>query len=136
MRNQIQINQKLIEREDCLTAIFDLERRINGILGGDPYPLTPPDSLPSRQKRKKPGRTTRPKQPAPLRVRKLDPETETAYRIAYTQNGVEQCEIHLDARPLALLLNTPLPAIEIHRIETLKPAESGEWESVDILFTP
>jgi hypothetical protein len=134
MSNQIQINQKLMEREDCLTEIFDLERRINSILGGEPYPLAPPAALPSLQKRRKAQRLGKPTAAAPLRVRKLDPETEKAYRITYRQNDTEYCEIHTDARPLALLLNTPLPDTEIRRIETGNPIETGEWESVEVLF--
>ena len=134
MQNQIQINQKLMEREDRLVEIFDMERQINGILGGEPFPLAPPDTLPSRQKRKKPKRKAAPKKAAPLRVRKLEPETETAYRIEYQQNEEICIEIHTDPRPLALLLNTPLPNLGIQRIETVQPTADGEWNAVEILF--
>jgi hypothetical protein len=135
MQNQIQINQKLMEREDRLVELFDLERQINGILGGEPYPLAPPDTLPSLRKRKKPKkRKAAPKKAAPLRVRKLDPETESAYRITYRQNDETCVEIHTDPRPLALLLNTELPTLGIDRIETVQPAEDGEWTVVETLF--
>lgn len=134
MNSQIQINQKLMEREDRLVEVFDLERQINSILGGEPYPLVPPDALPSRQKRKKPVRKATPKKAAPLRVRKLEPETESAYRIEYQQNGETRVEIHTDPRPLALLLNTPLPTIKIQRIETVHPADAGEWNPIETLF--
>ncbi|MDF7826263.1 hypothetical protein P4B35_19705 [Pontiellaceae bacterium B12227] len=134
MNNQIQINQKLMEREDRLVEIFDLERQINGILGGEPYPLAPPDTLPSRQKRKKPKRKAAPKKAAPLRVRKLDPETESAYRIEYQQNDETCVEIHTDPRPLALLLNTPLPTLGIQRLETVQATDDGEWNTVETLF--
>jgi hypothetical protein len=134
MNNQIQINQKLMEREDRLVEIFDLERQINGILGGEPFPLVPPDGLPSRQKRKKSKRKAAPKKAAPLRVRKLDPDTETAYRIEYLQNDETCIEIHTDSRPLALLLNTKLPTIGIQRIETVQSAEEGEWAVIEVLY--
>ena len=134
MSTQIQINQKLIEREDRLVEIFDLERQINGILGGEPFPLVPPVALPSRQKRKKPQRKAVQKKAAPLRVRKLEPNSESAYRIEYQQNDEPRVEIHTDPRPLALLLNTELPTIEIQRIETVQSAEDGEWIAVEILF--
>ena len=134
MNNEIQINQKLMEREDRLVEIFDLERQINGILGGEPYPLVPPDALPSRQKRKKPKRKTAQKKAAPLRVRKLNPETEAAFRIEYQQNDETYCEIHTDPRPLVLLLNTPLPALGIQRIETVQATDEGEWTVVEVLY--
>ncbi|MEI6892815.1 MAG: hypothetical protein V5783_11650 [Pontiella sp.] len=134
MSNQIQINQKLMEREDRLVELFDLERQINGILGGAPYPFVSRDTLPSRQKRKKPARKTAPKKAAPHRVRKLDPETEAAYRIEYLQNDETCIEIHTDPRPLALLLNTPLPTLGLQRIETVQSENEGEWTVVDVLF--
>lgn len=133
MQNEIQINQKLMEREDRLVEVFDLERQINSILGGEPYPLVPPDDLPSRQKRKKPKRKAAPKKPAPLRVRKLVPGTESAYRVKYRQDDETCIEIHTDPRPLALLLNTDLPGIGIERIETLQPTKDGEWQVVEVL---
>ena len=130
MNNQIQINQKLMEREDCLVELFDLERQINGILGGDPYPLVPPDGLPSCQKRKKPKRKATPKKAAPLRVRKLDSETESAYRITYLEDEIEKVELHIDPKPLILLLNTPLPQITVLHIETIGSNE----ETTEFLF--
>ncbi|MDF7800181.1 hypothetical protein P4C99_11950 [Pontiellaceae bacterium B1224] len=135
MSNQIQINQKLMEREDRLVELFDLERQINGILGGEPYPLAPPDTLPSLQKRKKPKkRKAAPKKATALRVRKLDPETESAYRIEYRQNDETCIEIHTDPRPLALLLNTELPTVKVARIETVQAVDDGEWTVVEVLF--
>ncbi|VGO14687.1 hypothetical protein PDESU_03255 [Pontiella desulfatans] len=135
MSNQIQINQKLMEREDRLAEIFELERQIHGILGGEPYPLAPPDGLPSRQKRMKPKRKAARNQAAPVRLRKLDPETEAAYRIVYRENQAEKSEIHTDARPLALLANTALPRFAIERIETVQATQDGGWERVEILYT-
>ena len=136
MKNQIQINQKLMEREDRLVEVNDLERQINAILGGDPYPLTPPDSLPSRQKRTKAKRKAAAKKPAPVRLRKLDPESEAAYRICYLEHDVEKTEIHTDSRPLTLLINTALPHIQILRVETIKPADETSWASIELLFEP
>ncbi len=134
MQNQIQINQKLMEREDLLVDVFDLERQINVILGGKPYPLAPPDDLPSRRKRKKSKRKAAPKQAPAIRLRKLDPETEKAYRVEYLENGEPKTEVHLDARPAALLINTDLPHIRILKVETIAPETSTEWKSVEVLF--
>ncbi|QBG48913.1 hypothetical protein EGM51_16445 [Verrucomicrobia bacterium S94] len=134
MNNQIQINQKLMEREDLLVDIFDLERQINVILGGEPYPLTPPDSLPSRQKRKKPKRKAAPKKAVAVRLRKLDPETEQAYRIEYLEDGETKTEIHFDARPAALLINTEFPHIRVLKVETIAPNDAGELQSVDVIY--
>ncbi len=133
MNKTIQINQLLMEREDCLVDVFDLERQINTILG-EPYPLAPPVDLPSLQKRKKPKRKAAKKKAALLRVRKLDPETEAAYRIEYQQNEKSCIEIHTDSRPLALLLNTKLPTLTIQRIETVQATDNGEWTVVEVLF--
>lgn len=134
--NQIQINQKLMEREDQLVEVYDLERQIHAILGGDPYPLTPPDCLPSRQKRKKASRKAAPKGPAPVRLRKLDPEQEAAYRICYLEHEVEKTEIHTDSRPLTLLINTDLPHIRVLGVDTVQADAAGGWNSVEPLYEP
>lgn len=130
MQNQIQINQKLMEREDLLVDVFDLERQINVILGGEPYPLTPPDGLPSRRKRKKPKRKAAPKKAPAVRLRKLDPGTEKAYRIEFMENGHPKTEIHFDARPAALLINTDLPHLRILKVETI----AGDKSVVETLY--
>ena len=131
MNQTIQINQLLMEREDRLVELFDLERQINSVFG-EPYPLAPPANLPSLQKRKKPRRKAAAKT-APLRLRKLDAETEKAYRITYLENGTEVTEIHIDPRPLALLLNTALPNLIVQRIETVQSTGSNEWKRVETL---
>ena len=135
MHKQIQINQKLMEREDRLVEIFDLERQIHSILGGEPYPLAASDDLPSRQKRKNPKRKAAPKKPAALRVRALDLVTEKAYRIIYLQDNEEISELHFDFKPLALLLNTPLPRTKILRLETICQTEDGQLEAVELLYS-
>jgi hypothetical protein len=132
MNKTIQINQLLIEREDALIALHDIEQQINDLLG-QPYPFDLPPALPSRQSRKTASRANS-RGAAPLRLRKLDPDTETAYRICYTDQQSTKTEIHTDARPLSLLLNTPLPHITIHRIETVRAADDNQWEQVDQLF--
>ncbi len=135
MQNQIQINQLLMEREDRFVEVSELERQIHLILGGDPYPLAAPDMLPSRQKRKKPKRPPAETKAVPVRVRKLDPETEAAYRICYLDNDVEKTEIHTDPKPLAVLANTALPNLTVQQIETVQRSDSGGWIPVEILHT-
>ncbi|MDZ8118860.1 hypothetical protein [Pontiella agarivorans] len=134
MNKQIQINQKLMEREDLLVDVFDLERQINVILGGEPYPLTPPDDLPSRRKRKKSKRKAAPKKAPPVRLRKLDPETEKAYRVDYQEKGEFKTEIHFDARPVALLINTDLPDIRVLKVETIAQDETGELQTIEVIY--
>jgi hypothetical protein len=138
MLNEIQINQQLMEREDRLVEVFELERQINAILGGDPFPLAPPDGLPSRQKRKKKPRRKAAAAPkaAPLRLRKLDLESESAYRIVYRDGDEEKTELHTDSKPLAVLANTPLPRIDVLRIETVRRVARDRWETVEILHSP
>jgi hypothetical protein len=132
MSSTIQINQLLMEREDRLVELFDLERQITAILG-QPYPLAPPADLPSLQKRKKARKQPATRTTARIRLRKLDPDRETAYRITYLENSTEKIEIHFDARPLALLINTPLPNLEVLRVETVQPDAKGLWTPVDVL---
>ncbi|WP_372808606.1 hypothetical protein [Pontiella sp.] len=134
MSNQIQINQQLMEREDRLVEVFELERQINAILGGDPFPLAPPDGLPSLQKRKKPARKAAAPAAAPLRLRKLDLESESAYRIVYRDGELEKTEIHLDPKPLTALASTPLPHIDVLRIETVRCEARDRWETVEQLL--
>ena len=136
MQRTIQINQLLMEREDHLVEIFELERQIGIVLGGASHPLEAPMDLPSKQKRKKAKRkkAAAPKSPPPLRLRKLDPDTESAYRISYLQNGEEKSEIHTDPRPLVLLANTPLPHVQVQRIETVQSAEENQWNAVETLL--
>ena len=93
--------------------------------------------LPSTQKRKK---KTRKKnkiapQATPPKLRKLDPEKESAYRITYLDQAEEKTEIHTDPRPLNLLLSTPLPDLQILQIETVQSSDN-EWASVEMLFEP
>ncbi len=136
MQKTIHINQLLIEREDHLVEIFELERQIGIVLGGASYPLEAPADLPSQQKRKKAKRKkpVAAKKPSVLRLRKLDPETESAYRVVYLQNDEEKTEIHTDPRPLALLANTPLPHVQVQLIETVQFAEENQWSAVETLF--
>lgn len=136
MQKQIQINQLLMEREDHLVEVFELERQIGIVLGGAAYPLEIPVDLPSCQKRKKAHRKkTAESAVVPVfRLRKLDPETESAYRITYCDNETETVEIHTDPRPLALLVNIPLPDLNILRIETVNAEAENEWALVETLF--
>lgn len=134
MKNLIQINQLLMEREDCLVEVFDLERQINAVLGGEPYPLAPPSELPSRQKRKKPARKAASRAAAAVRIRKLDEVTESAYRIVYQDGETEKTEIHTDPRPLTVLANTALPNITILRIETVQADDAGDVVPVEVLL--
>ena len=135
MANQIQINEKLMEREDRLVEIYDIERQINIILGGEAYPFPAAPDLPSRQKRKKTKRKPSPKAPKPVRIRKLDPETETAYCVVYLEHETERQELHFDPRPIALLVNTPLPHIQVLQVETVQLNSDNSSEPVERLFT-
>lgn len=132
--HSIEIADKLIEREDHLVEVFELERKINSILG-QAYPFELPVALPSMAKRKASKKKRKAvKKPKMLRLRKLDPETESAYRITYLQQGATRMEVHLSAAPLNTLLNTPLPQIHILTIETVRPTTENQWESVETLF--
>lgn len=137
MQKQIQINQLLMEREDHLVEVFELERQIGIVLGGAAaYPLELPVDLPSCRKRKKGMRKKAGTAEAntAFRLRKLDLETESAYRITYFENETEKVEIHTDSRPLALLLNTPLPHLNVLSVETVHAESENGWAVVETLF--
>ncbi|MBN2162127.1 MAG: hypothetical protein JXR25_12205 [Pontiellaceae bacterium] len=135
MPNEIQINEMLMEREDRFVEIYDIERQINIILGGEAYPFpAPPDELPSRQKRTKARKEATQRAPQPIRIRKLDPETEKAYRVVYIDHETERQEIHFNPKSIALLANTSLPHIQVLSIETLRLNSDNSWDSVERLF--
>lgn len=133
MNPLIPINALLIEREDQWVHVETIERQINEILG-QPYPFKIDVDLPSRQRRKKPKRKVASKASAAIRLRKLDPATESAYRISYIQQNEEHTEIHFENKPLMLLLNTPLQHLHVICIETIRATENQEWESVEQLY--
>lgn len=132
MEKTIQINQLLLERETCLSDVYELEQQIAVVLG-ERYPFDMPVELPSAQKRKR-KRAKKKKKAAAIRLRALDVASEYAYRIVYTDTGVQREELHTDPRALALLLNTDLPHIQVHTIDTVARSEDGTLSSVEILF--
>ena len=141
MTPEIQINQKLIEREECLVEVFELEERIHAILK-EPYPLPPPPALPSRRKPKKRRKQSGAKSAPTKRVklRKLNPD-EVAYRVTYKEVNKEQVEDILNLQSTLLLVNHPLPEIKIIRVETLVQArgdipQTKELEVHEILYNP
>ena len=133
MEKTIQINQLLLERETCLSEVFDLEQQISIVLG-QRYPLTLPVDLPSAQKRKM-KRTKKQKKAAPIRLRELNLASEYAYRIIYTDLEVRHEELHTDPRALALLLNTDLPHIRVETIDTVTRDENQTLVSVETLYS-
>ncbi len=133
MEKTIQINQLLLERETCLSEVYDLEQQISIVLG-QRYPLDAPPGLPSLQKRKKP-RAKKKETVSPIRLRELDLAREYAYRIVYTDQDVRHEELHVDPRALALLLNTDLPHIRVQRIDTVaRDKENQAFSSVETLY--
>jgi len=133
MNPQIPIDALLMEREDRLVDVSELERQVNQILG-QPYPFAIPANLPSLQKRKKLKRKAKPRAKAPVRLRPLETDTEAAYRICYIQGNEERIEVHLDAKPLARLLNTPVTNLTVLWIETIRATDEHDWETVETLF--
>lgn len=133
MEKNIQINQLLLEREGCLSEVFDLEQQISAVLG-QPYPLDIPVDLPSKKKRKK-VRKKKPKKTPPIRLRELDLATEYAYRIVYTDpEGVRE-ELHTDPRALTLLLTTDLPELLVQYIETVSIDQNKNLVPNERLYT-
>lgn len=133
MEKGIQINQLLLERESCLSEVFDLEQQISIVLG-QRYPFDPPVDLPSMQKRKK-TRKEKPKKTNPIRLRELDPATEYAYRIVYTEPEAVREELHIDPRALTLLLTTELPHLHVQFIETVAIDENKNLIPGERLYT-
>jgi len=132
MEKTIQINQLLLERETCLSDVFDLEQQISIVLG-QRYPLDLPVDLPSAKKRKK-KRAQKQKEAGPIRLRELDLASEYAYRIVYTDQDVPHEELHTDPRALVLLLNNDLPSIRVETIETVTRDENQTLTPVETLF--
>ncbi len=133
MTSAIQIQTLLMEREDSLLEISNLEQKIDAILG-QPYPLAPPDDLPSAHTRKKAKKKRKAAAKKALKLRSLDPETEMAYRIIYPQNQTLVEEIHLDAKALDRLINTSTNLERPHRIETVHQNEDQTWDRREILW--
>lgn len=132
MEKTIQINQLLLERESCLSDVFDLEQQIAIVLG-QRYPLDFPVDLPSAKKRKK-KRAQKQKKAAPIRLRELNVASEYAYRIVYTDQDVQHEELHTDPRALALLLNNDLPHIRVETIDTVTRDENQTLTPVENLY--
>ena len=132
MDKTIQINQLLLERETCLSDVYDIEQQIAVVLG-ERYPFDMPVDLPSAQKRKR-KRAKKKKAAAPIRLRALDLASEYAYRIVYIDADTRHEELHTDPRALALLLNTDLPHIQVQSIDTVARSEDGTLSSVETLF--
>ena len=130
----IQINEKLMEREDRLVDVHDIERQINILLGAEAYPFPAPPALPSRQKRSKVKRKVKKKVTKAIRIRKLDPDTESAYRVTYTDQGVERSEIHFTPQPITLLIDTRLPDLQVLRVETVQLFNSTDAVRVELLY--
>lgn len=133
MEKPIQINQLLLERETCLSEVFDLEQQISIVLG-QRYPLTLPIDLPSAQKRKK-KRAQKQQKATPIRLRELNLANEYAYRIIYTDQEIPHEELHTDPRALALLLNNDLPHIRVERIDTVTLDENQTLIPVETLYS-
>ena len=85
---QVKINALLMQREAAFVRIWEIEQRLQQILG-QPFPLTIPVDLPSRQPPRKAGAKARQADARP-RIRSLLREGETAWLITYRHRG----EVH------------------------------------------
>lgn len=128
---RLQLERLLLQREALLARVHTLETRVEEVFG-DAWDFDLPD-LPSMQKTPKRRATRRSRATKALRAPALEPG-EQAYRVCYTQAGVEVVETYADEKALARLLNLPMESVTLKSVETLDA--SGEvlrtvmtWES-------
>ena len=76
---QVKINALLMQREAAFVRIWEIEQRLQQILG-QPFPLTIPVDLPSRRPPRKAGAKARQADARP-RIRSLLREGETAWQL-------------------------------------------------------
>ena len=114
----IAINGLLIERETAYAGVSSLEDEVSKILG-QAFPFQKPlAELPSTKKAKAKRGAKRAKKKGPPKIRKLR-AGEIAYRVHTLQNGDRLIEDLPDFRPFEHLLLSPLPNLQIQKVEIL-----------------
>lgn len=111
---QIQVNSFLIERETAFVRIYDIEQKIEALLGKT-YPFRR-KSLPSDFR--KPVKAQKKIAKKQLKIGKLNSD-EFAFRLIYSEKGEERSEIHYQAAPLERLLPMQSDNLSIIKIETV-----------------
>ena len=129
--SKIQINDLLMEREDCFVQVSEYEAMIEEILG-QPYPMPAPlCPLPSQSKRVKPR-----KAPSKSKsVRRLRPDIENAYRISFTQHGTSGSCLQKAPRLVNEMMQNFLPDYKVTRIEAVWVDSVDDITLIDILYS-
>ncbi len=126
---QVKINTLLMQRETAFVRIWEIEQRLQQILG-QPFPVTVPD-LPSRLPRKA-GAKLRQAEGRP-RFRSLLREGENAWLITYCHCGEVHQRLETSADTLRDLAGIETPFLQILRIDTVLANPTGH-EVVETLF--
>ncbi len=127
-QQRIELDHLLLQREAAYVRVHRAEAGIQRIFGGD-FPLPPPpvEVASARRGAKRTQSTTR--KSGPRIAPKLRPlgENESAYRVAFRQEGTVVEEIHTDRKAIQDLLKSSLADSLVLRVETIdqdgNPAE-------------
>jgi hypothetical protein len=128
---QVKINALLMQREAAFVRIWEIEQRLQQILG-QPFPLTIPVDLPSRQPPRKAGAKARQADARP-RIRSLLREGETAWLITYRHRGEVHQRLETSADTIRDLAGIDTPFLHILRIDTVRVTDAGN-ETVETLY--
>ena len=128
---QVKINALLMQREAAFVRIWEIEQRLQQILG-QPFPLTIPVDLPSRRPPRKAGAKARQADARP-RIRSLLREGETAWLITYRHRGEVHQRLETSADTIRDLAGIDTPFLHILRIDTVRVTDAGN-ETVETLY--
>jgi hypothetical protein len=128
---QVKINALLMQREAAFVRIWEIEQRLQQILG-QPFPLTIPVDLPSRRPPRKAGAKARQADARP-RIRSLLREGETAWLITYRHRGEVHQRLETSADTIRDLAGIDTPFLHILRIDTVRVTDAGN-EIVETLY--
>lgn len=128
---QVKINALLMQREAAFVRIWEIEQRLQQILG-QPFPVTVPGDLPSRQPPRKANAKARATEARP-RIRSLLREGETAWLITYRHRGEIHQRLETSADTLRDLPSIDTPFLHILRIDTVCVTDTGH-DVIETLF--
>lgn len=134
---EIRIIDLLGQREEQWQKIAAVEAHIRGLLDGCDYPFPAPPELPSaaKVKRKRAAKAGASKQARQSALRELSSPDENAYRIVYAYNGAEKESFQDDCAFVKQLLEFPVEAFEIRRIESVLYRGEQDWQTQELLWS-
>lgn len=142
MRNDTSIDfvDLLRRREAEFVTVWKCEQEVRRVLGIQDFPFSPPPELPSRRKISRPsvkkhgGESTEEISHGRKEIRKLRPDTETAYRIEYINGGVTENSYQVDRDLVMTLLAVSGGDFRVVKVETVFFKGVEDWKSVEVLW--